>query len=463
MKMGRDKTPSPALEIIDFEAANHVPEITNLKECKKQFIEGTINVWYEYVPKSYHGQAVPLVVQIHGGGHDGKRWANFTIWHELAEREGMIVIYPNSPEYGLWSCEDSDVQYIYDLIQHICKKYTIDKERIYMQGMSNGDMMTLAFSMKHPEILAAAGYITGPSATEFLDGDRPKGALPIIQMRGELDINWKLTSDTIDIYENRYAMNDLNFEIWENVNGIENVIPAVCIEGKDNYLYYHGKNAPVIEWEIQGMGHREPVYSAQVLWDRLYKNCQRNGQVENVLKEQKADEDIVIIAGGSNQVYSRGQIIEVNPLSAGKTRIMLPAKVSHFCSVQLNEMCETEVMCVPAEFFEKIFEARLEFNDSGDKVTILFPDKTTVKLMADSFLMDVNGKYMALQKPCILRCGVFYIPVAEFCQMILKKQISVADDVMCISDHYAVLGRYTARILRKLLGGVMRPRQKEER
>ena len=66
----------------------------------------------------------------------------------------MIVIYPNSPEYGLWSCEDSDVQYIYDLIQHICKKYTIDKERIYMQGMSNGDMMTLAFSMTVPKHLS---------------------------------------------------------------------------------------------------------------------------------------------------------------------------------------------------------------------------------------------------------------------------------------------------------------------
>lgn len=50
-----------------------------------------------------------------------------------------------------------------------------------MQGMSNGDMMTLAFSMRYPNVLAAAGYMTGPSANEVLDGDRPVRIEPISQ------------------------------------------------------------------------------------------------------------------------------------------------------------------------------------------------------------------------------------------------------------------------------------------
>jgi hypothetical protein len=35
--------------------------------------------------------------------------------------------------------------------------------------------------------------------------------------------------------------------------------------------------------------------------------------------------------------------------------------------------------------------------------------------------------------------------------------VSEADDCMLISDHQSQLGRYTARVMRKLLGGQRRP------
>ena len=70
---------------------------------------------------------VPLVVQLHGGGNDGYRWATFTAWHVLAERNNFIVIYPNSPCYGRWMCDDADVKYLYDLIELTCAAYKIDR------------------------------------------------------------------------------------------------------------------------------------------------------------------------------------------------------------------------------------------------------------------------------------------------------------------------------------------------
>ena len=67
--------------------------------------------------------------------------------------------------------------------------------------------------MRHPQVLAAAGYTSGPSSEEGIDGDRPVGALPIIQERGELDINYMLSKDVEDVYEKRYHMNDINREL----------------------------------------------------------------------------------------------------------------------------------------------------------------------------------------------------------------------------------------------------------
>ena len=459
-KMGRQ-----AVSWVNFESMNRVPPLRGLVEVKGEIVKGMENVWYEYVPASYaEGKKVPLVVQLHGGGNDGKRWAGMTVWHEMAERKGCIVVYPNSPDYECWTCDDRDIQYLLDLIRLLCRKYTIDETRIYMQGMSNGDQMTLAFSMVHPEVLAAAGFATGPSDEEVLDGDRPCGALPIIQMRGEMDINWKLTPETKDIYENRYHMNDLNREIWMDVNGCGDVLPELSIIGKDNFLYYLGKQAPILNWEIASMGHREPVYGAQVFWDRLYSGCARvDGKIQLTETEKpiSGDEDTVLISMGSHLAYRKNACIPIGRPGTGDVRVFVPADLPHFCPVYTGEMAETEVMCAPAEFFSAICGADIRYEEAGEICHLVFPNGREIVLRSGAVLFEDAGEYRALQKPCVLLCGTFFVPVGELCQMLFGSYVSVADDVMCISSHWACLGRYTARVVRGILGGDMRARKRE--
>ncbi len=449
-----------AAETVDFEVLNRIPAPEGLQEVRGEIVPGMNNVWYEYVPSSYdNSRDVPLVVQIHGGGNDGKRWADITIWHLLAEKEGFIVIYPNSRKYGMWVCDDTDIDYLYDLIHLMCEKYRIDRSRIYMQGMSNGDMMTLAFSMKHPEVLAAAGYMTGPSAEELLEGDRPVGALPILQMRGELDVNWKLTPETKDVYANRYGMNDLNREVWENVNGRTEEVPRVSIRGKDNYMLFPGKNAPIINWEIKSMGHREPTSSAQELWDRLYSGCRRiDGKpvVNKPNMEITGDQDLILLALGSGKAWTQNRVVDISGVTDGVVRVMLPAQRGHFCPVPLGEMAETEVLCAPAEFFSRVMGAKMTCRDAGETVSLVFPNGKNVTLRSKALLVEIDGRYEELQKPCILLGAVLYVPIAELCRMLFGSCVTVANDVICIANHYAELGRYTARVICRLLGGKAR-------
>ena len=132
----------------------------------------------------------------------------------------------------------------------------------------------------------------------------------------------------------RYSMNDLNREIWLDVNGARDCLPILSISGKDNFLFYPGKNAPIINWEIVGMGHREPVYGAQVFWDRLYSGCRReDGNI--VLSEPclpiRGDEDTVVVCMGSNKLYRAGEIIPFGKGNANAARMFVPADVPHFC------------------------------------------------------------------------------------------------------------------------------------
>ena len=448
------------LERANFESKTRIPPISGLTECRAELLPGMVNVWYEYLPACYDGKTpLPLIVQVHGGGNDGRRWANFTLWHILAERLGLIVIYPNSPDYGSWHCDDRDVEFLYKLIGLVEEKYAVDRSRVYMQGMSNGDMMTLAFTMQHPEMLAAAGYSTGPSAEVYVGDERPVGALPAIQMRGEYDIIFRQTeNDPLDVFETRYRINDFNREIWTRANGLD-AIPALTARGKDNFLRFKGKNADLINWEIVGCGHREPADMAQVYWDTLYSGCRRvDGKLEYgpCVDALEPDRDVAVIALGSRKVYASGRIEEMTELETGVVRQFDPGPGNYTKTVNKKEMLETPALCAPVEFFRAAFGAGIEYLDAGDRVRVCFPDGNEAIFYSNSLLVEYNGRFRGMRKPCSLLCGTFYVPVGEFCGDFMGKFVSEAGDCMLISGHSAILGRYTARILRALLGGYVR-------
>lgn len=98
----------------------------------------------------------------------------------------------------------------------------------------------------------------------------------------------------------------------------------------------------------------------------------------------------------------------------------------------------------------------MRYLDAGDRAQVRFPDGNCAIFHSNSLLVEYNGKFRAMRKPCTLLCGTFYVPVGEFCGDFMGKFVSEASDLMLISGHSAILGRYTARVLRKILGGYVR-------
>ena len=453
-----------AIGTCDFGSMQQCPAPKRLLEKRASLVPGMENVWYEYLPEGYDPQKVyPLIVQLHGGGMDGKRWAAMTAWHLLAEEYGLIVIYPNSPDYQTWMLGARDVQYLYDLIQRVCADYSVDKSRIYMQGMSNGDQMTLAFSMKHPEVLAAAGFATGPTADYLLeDGETPAGALPVIQMRGEKDVipgGPGEGASGYDIYELRYGMNDLNRELWVAPNGLKH-LPALTVRGKDNFLYYRGQRADLINWEVRDMGHREPPCEAQTFWDCLYSGWRRTAagpENQGPHRLLEGDGDSFVLSLGSGALYHRDRLVSMKDEDHRAIVRYLSPMPASYGSLGLGEMLETGALFAPAEFFRAAFGAELQYAEDGSQVLVRFPDGRTARFFGGSMLVRYQDAYVSMKKPCVQLCGVFYVPVGEFCGDLMGLSVSEADDCMLISGHQAQLGRYTARVLRRLLGGERRP------
>lgn len=440
---------------VDFESMLNCPKPDHIIEKRGEIVPGMTNTWYIYLPKSFdETKTYPLVVDLHGGHGDGLRWAQKSLWHVLAEEHDLIILYPSSPRFEAWVCDDMDVEYLYDLIELTCREYPVDRTRIFTLGMSNGDLMNVAFTIKHPEILAAAGFTTGPALQSIVGDERPCGPLPVIQMRGEKDAFYEMSPPwPDDIYAKRYGMNDFNREIWIKPNGL-NPHPTLTIRGKDNFLKYKGEHGDLINWEVRDAGHRKVCDEAQVYWDCLFSGCRRvDGKIiqEEPESPLPGDEDGVFVTMGTTSIYRTDHPVSFTDNQFAVVRLFEPKAVPRFAPIPLDEMLETPALYAPAEIFEAAFDAKLEHLGAGQNIRITMRDGTVLELTESSPLVCINGKYRAMKKPSVHLCGIFYVPIGELCGDILGMCVSEAENSMYISNHPTQLGRYTARIMRRIL------------
>jgi poly(3-hydroxybutyrate) depolymerase len=125
--------------------------------------KGIGHTWFEYVPscaKADPKMKVPLMIFNHGGADTPGNICNSIKMHEVAEREGFLVVCPWSTARWGWNIDLADDQYddigyLRALIAHMEQTYAVDETRVYIGGFSNGSAMSQVFAMTNPEIIAA--------------------------------------------------------------------------------------------------------------------------------------------------------------------------------------------------------------------------------------------------------------------------------------------------------------------
>lgn len=117
------------------------------------------------IPSSYNGDAMPLLVSIHGFSSDGTRQEQTSGASEIASREGFFVVYPE----GLgrlaqgWNITrgSEDVIFIRELVAHLQSEFSIDAKRIYATGHSNGGGMVNRLACDATDLFAAVAPVSG--------------------------------------------------------------------------------------------------------------------------------------------------------------------------------------------------------------------------------------------------------------------------------------------------------------
>jgi len=225
-----------------------------------------------YVPEIYDGStAVPLVLNFHGFGSSASQQMFYGDFRDIADTEGFLLVHPEGTTLignqfwnvgfpGLSSTID-DVGFTEALIDELATLYTIDLDRVYATGMSNGGFMSFLLACQLSEKIAAVASVTGSMTQDTFDDCNAQLPTPVLQIHG--------TEDDVVLYNE----NNLSLPIpdvisyWVDHNNCETtptttMLPDVDVSDGSTIeysVYEDGDNGITTEhMKVIGGGHTWP-------------------------------------------------------------------------------------------------------------------------------------------------------------------------------------------------------------
>src|SRR5262245_32747360 len=115
---------------------------------------------YLFVPESVKsGTPAPLIVLLHGSGRNGLTLVDK--WKDLAAKEGLIVVGPDSLDPSVWNAPADGPEVLRDLVENLKSRYSINSRRVYLFGHSGGAVFALYMSLLESQYFAAAAIHAG--------------------------------------------------------------------------------------------------------------------------------------------------------------------------------------------------------------------------------------------------------------------------------------------------------------
>ena len=256
-----EPTPSPP---VSEPSENCVYYSTNTERCSLTH-KGLERYYLIYTPTTItNNDEAPILFALHGYGSSAETHKSYTMHEPFANTNKTIVVYAQGYKLetaftsssshwnvGAWTIGSTvdDIDFIDTIIDLIDDKATINKNRIYSSGMSNGGFMSYNLACNLSSKIAAVISVTGSFSAEMLEDCNPEHPTPVMQIHGALDptvpFNGNSALGMVPI--------ETTLEFWSDYN-LCNSVPDIRI----------------IDFFDLGMSVEH----------KTYKDCQNNVQVE---------------------------------------------------------------------------------------------------------------------------------------------------------------------------------------
>ena len=225
-----------------------------------------------YIPELYDGsRAVPLILNFHGFGSNANEQMFYGDFRDIADTEGFLLVHPEGTTFignqfwnvgfpGISSTID-DVGFTEALIDELATLYTINLDRVYATGMSNGGFMSFLLACQLSEKIAAVASVTGSMTQNTFNNCNAQLPTPVLQIHG--------TDDDVVLYNG----NTLSIPIadvisyWVDYNNCETTPSTTTLPDLDvsdgstveHSVYENSDNGITTEhMKVIGGGHTWP-------------------------------------------------------------------------------------------------------------------------------------------------------------------------------------------------------------
>lgn len=163
-------------------------------------VNGESRQFIVHLPSSYNDSSnYPVLMSFHGYGGTATEFMNETDLRNLADSEKFILVYPQGQclsggshwNAGLDTPDNKsstdDFGFIESLLIELDSTYSIDNERVYACGYSNGSFFSYALACYMSDKIAAIGSVSGTMFEETTTNCTPSHPTPIIHLHGTCD------------------------------------------------------------------------------------------------------------------------------------------------------------------------------------------------------------------------------------------------------------------------------------
>jgi poly(3-hydroxybutyrate) depolymerase len=305
-----------------------------LDEARTLDHDGLVRHYLIHVPATLPPGPRPLVLALHPSNSNAAQFrsgsapASAGEWDRKADAGGFLLVYPNGTAQASWSgfgpapatdltspptITDSsgapvaarfwnsyaftatdgtvgpgsgvdDAGFLAALIGRISADHAVDADRVYITGFSNGAMMTNTFAILRPDLVAAAGPVSGG----WINDDNPAyeaalwpaAPIPVWTWRGSKEAVLKPTGGLT-----RQAQDEAQRAWWIDRSRTD-ATPAAWTSSADGFSLHHETYAGGllgIEYRFTTVGdsltvgtsHRWQPGAVDLLWDFFAANPRR--------------------------------------------------------------------------------------------------------------------------------------------------------------------------------------------
>lgn len=341
-----------------------------------------------------------------------------------------------------------DVKMVLALLEHLKKKYNIDEERVYIQGMSMGDLMTSQTVRYCGKPFAGAAGSGCPTNCKLLfdkDGRviNESGPLDIWQSRLEHD----KTPYHYDADDRSVVIGNIAY--WRGVNEAGG-LPRIKILGEKNLIFYQGEKANVTVMDVRNRDHGQTFDDAQMVWDYMFSGARKgkDGAIlhTGTVKPACGDATAVAVARDCSLAWVNGQTVRMNGPC-------IPWDKLKYHGLNGDAIVRGSYLCVPVSFLATAFGGEMQSHENGRWVVLTMRNDTVLQFAEGIIGCVADNTVESMLCEPIVRDGEMYISIGWFCRFVCGLQVSQSDGVLYATDHYAEISRYTAWILQDILTG----------